>query len=364
MKRTIQALAGLAVSGGAIWWTLRGKPLGPIWAAVMNADYRYLLPYFLILILIHFIRTIRWGILLEPVAKIPFGRLNAASAVGFMALVLLPFRLGEFARPYLVAERPTLRVSAALSSVAVERVADGIFMALVLMMGLLGVPEGTPGLPFLRASGVVVFVFFAVLLAFLVLGYRSPDRAVNLTHRLLDPISPRIAERLAGITHAFVQGLRLMPSRGKVALFFLLTLAYWGMNGFGMALLARGFGFDLGVVATATVLGALVAGVTIPAGPGMVGTFQAAVVLAPALFAPKEVVDTRGNAYAYVLWFAQLTQQTIFGLFFLFSRHIQFDRILKAPGEVEEELEEEDSRDQGGNRTSASEAKPPAVQNR
>ena len=147
MKRLVQALAGLAISGAALWLTLRGKDLGAIADEIRQADYRYLAPYLAILLIaIHLARTVRWGILLEPVAKVPFGRLNAASAVGIMALVVLPFRLGEFARPYLVAQRPALRVSAALSSVVVERVVDGIFMGLLLVVALLAVPDGTPGL--------------------------------------------------------------------------------------------------------------------------------------------------------------------------------------------------------------------------
>jgi glycosyltransferase 2 family protein len=343
VKRAIQAVLGLAISAGALWLTLRGKDLGAIWQAVLSADYRYLAPYFVILVAIHFIRTVRWGILLEPVAKIPFGRLNAVSAVGFMALILLPFRLGEFARPYLVAERPRLRVSAALSSVVVERVADGLFTALLLMLTLLGVPGGTPGLHFLRAGGVVVFLVFAGLLVFLIVAYRNRDLAVRLTHRALDPISPRVAGRVSGMMDAFIHGLRLVPSRRKVLLFFVLTGVYWALNGWGMKVLALGFGFDLSPIAAYTVLGVLVVGVMIPAGPGMVGTFQAAMLLGLSLFFPPGQVGTHGNAFANVLWLAQIVQQTAFGVLFLFSRHIRIGRIFEAPRELEEGLEAEEA---------------------
>ena len=343
MKRLVQAVAGLAISGGALWLTLRGKDLGAIWQAALSADYRYLAPYFLFLLAIHLARTVRWGILLEPVAKVPFGRLNAVCAVGFMALMILPFRLGEFARPYLVAERPRIRVSATLSSVVVERVADGLFTAALLVLTLLAVPEGTPGLHFLRAGGLAVLLAFTGLLVFLVIAYRNRAMAVRITHRLLDPLSPRLAERVSGMMDAFIHGLRLVPSRRKVLAFFALTLVYWALNGYGMKVLARGFGFDLSPLAAYTVLGVLVVGVMIPAGPGMVGTFQAAVVLGLSLFEPKEVVDTHGNAYANVLWLAQLSQQTLLGVAFMFSRHIRLDRILHAPREVEEELEQEEA---------------------
>jgi uncharacterized membrane protein YbhN (UPF0104 family) len=141
---------------------------------------------------------------------------------------------------------------------------------------------------------------------------------------------------------AFIHGLRLVPSRRKVAAFFGLTLAYWALNGLGMRLLALGFGFDLSFVATATVLGVLVVGVMIPAGPGMVGTFQGAIVVGLSLFAPRETVATHGTAYANVLWAVQIAQQTLLGLAFLPSRHIRLGALFAAPGEVEAGLEDEE----------------------
>ena len=341
MKRFIQTLAGLGVSGAALALTLRGKHLDRIWSEMLHADYRFLWPYLAILTAIHVIRTVRWGILLEPVAKVPFSKLNAVSAVGFMALMILPFRLGEFARPYLVAERPRLRVSAALSSVVVERVADGLFTAVLLMLTLLAVPEGTRGLHAFRVAGGVVFVVFATLLAFLVLAYRNRPRAVRLTHRLLDPLSPRVAERVSGMMDAFIHGLRLVPSRWKVALFFLLTFVYWAVNGWGIKVFARSFDFELGFIDAYTVLGVLVVGVMIPAGPGMVGTFQAAVAGGLSLVVAN--AGDRAFAFANVLWMVQVAQQTALGFIFLFSRHIRLARIFEAPEEVEEGLEEEES---------------------
>jgi len=342
VKRVVQISAGLAISALALWLTLRGKDLSAIWQAVAAANYGWLVPYIGILALIHLARTLRWGILLEPVAKVPFSRLNAVSAVGFMALMILPFRIGEFARPYLIAERPRIRVSATLASVVVERVADGIFMAGLLVLTLLTVPAGTPGLHFLRVGGFAVFAAFAGMLAFLVLAYRNRTLAVRITHRVLDPVSPRAAERASGMMDAFIHGLRLVPSRSKVAVFFLLTAAYWSLNGWGMGVLARAFDLHLSLIQSFTVLGVLVVGVMIPSGPGMVGTFQAATVLGLSLFVPAEALDTRGTAYANVLWAVQLAFTTALGMFFLFSRHIRIAQIFSAPKEVEEGLEDEE----------------------
>jgi uncharacterized protein (TIRG00374 family) len=343
VKRTVQVLAGLAISAGAFWLTLRGKDLGAIWAEMQNADYRYLAPYVAILLGIHLVRTVRWGILLEPVARVTFARLNAVAAVGFMALVILPFRLGEFARPYLVAERPKLRVSAALSSVVVERVVDGIFTGLLLVIALLAVPDDSPGVAVLRAGGLMVAGAFGGALAFLIVAYRNRGLAVRVSARLVGPFSPRLAERVAGMMDAFIHGLRLVPSRRKLAAFFALTVLYWGLNALGIAVFARGFGFELTLVQACALLGLLVVGVMIPAGPGMVGTFQGAILIGLGLFATPEAVRTRGVAFANVLWAVQIGQQVLLGLLFLFSEHIRIAQLFGAPAGVSEDLEEEEA---------------------
>ena len=343
MKRTAQVGAGVAVSALALWLTLRGRDLGALWAAMRAADYRYLVPYVGILLAIHVLRTVRWGLLLRPIAPVPFARLNAIAAVGFMALSLLPFRLGEFARPILVAERPRLRTSAALSSIVVERAADGLFMGVLLLAALLALPDGTPAIGLLRAGGAAVSLVFAGILVFLVFAYRSRVRAVRLVERVLSPMSQRVAGRAAGMLDAFIHGLRVLPGPGSVAAFFVLTAAYWGLSALSMRILALGFGFDLGAVQSCALLGMLVVGVMIPSGPGMVGTFQGSVIVGLSLFAPAEAVATRGVAYANVLWAAQLVQITVLGLLFVHSAHVKLGRLTGAAGEVGAGLEAEET---------------------
>ena len=340
-RRLLQAGAGLAVSGVAVWLTFRGKNLADVWSAIREADYRYLAVFVVCWVGIHLARTARWGLLLEPVAKVPFARLNAASSVGWMALTILPFRLGEFARPYLVADPPRLRVSAALSSVVVERVADGIFTALLLAACLFAVPTGSPGVGLLRTAGAIVTTAFVGALAFLVFAYRSRAATIRVLERLVRPVSPRVAARLGSTLGAFIDGLQLVPSPRKIGRFALLTAVYWTLNGWSMALLARGFGMQLDFLQATTLLGVVVIGVMIPAGPGMVGTFQSAVLLGLRLYFPGAVVARQGFAYANVMWATQVVFQVGLGFIFLFSRHIRLAAVLGASAEVTHELEEE-----------------------
>jgi len=52
-----------------------------------------------------FLRSYRWGVILEPLEKIDPFSLFSVTSVGFMAIAALPARLGELARPYLISQK-------------------------------------------------------------------------------------------------------------------------------------------------------------------------------------------------------------------------------------------------------------------
>ena len=123
------------------WLAFRGTHWAEQWESLRGANYLWLLPYLAICFVIHFCRAARWGALLSGIERVPFRALNEASAIGFMMLIVLPFRLGEFARPFLVAQRSGIRRSAAMTTVVLERIVDGIVVAALLRGLLFFVPE-------------------------------------------------------------------------------------------------------------------------------------------------------------------------------------------------------------------------------
>ena len=84
-----------------------------------------------------YIRAQRWRVLLRPVGDVPLYPALSATAIGFGASAVLPFRAGEFLRPALLGRRVGVRMSAAFSSVVLERLFDmllviGCFLGVAL----------------------------------------------------------------------------------------------------------------------------------------------------------------------------------------------------------------------------------------
>jgi uncharacterized protein (TIRG00374 family) len=341
VSRWIKFVVSLAITGGALWWTFRGTDWDQMWAALRYANWWILGWYLLILVLIHFARTLRWGHLLSAQEKVPFKPLNDASAIGFMMLVLLPFRLGEFARPFLIAQRSKIRRSAAMTTVVFERIVDGVAIAALLLVLLLFIPPDAPDVGKIRVGGVLTFAVFFGGFLFLLVARWQHDRVIAALRAVFGLASKRLANKVVHIVDGFVGALKQMPDGRNMTLFIFWTVVYWVANGFGMALFAKAFDCSGAEGAAAAicqplsltlfqgyvVLGAVIVGMLIPAAPGSAGTFQFAILLALGLFLPQPVVKSSGVAYANVLWIVQMLQQIAFGLFFMVRSHLSFTDI-------------------------------------
>ena len=339
LKLTVRLTFSLGVSALLMWLSLRNADLRAVGRAIAAADPWRMAGYAAILVCIHLVRTVRWGILLEPLGHVGFKRLNSASAVGFMLLMVLPFRLGEFARPLLIARPPpggvgpTLRRSGAFASIVVERIVDGLAIGLLGIVALRMLGAGASGryAEFARHASVLVALGFFVLCVAVTGAFFLRDRAVQLVSALLRPFSPRLAQRASSTTGAFISALHL-GSGWKALAFFVLTAVYWSLNGFGLALLAPAFGFHLAPLWVATILAVQVVGVMVPAGPGMIGTTQFFTQAALSLF-----VSDAANAagYANALWMLNFGVQVALGLLFMLLGHVSLRGVLQARPETD-----------------------------
>jgi hypothetical protein len=328
VNRAVKLIASLLVTVVFSWWAFRHTNWQSQVDSLKAANYLWVVPYFGILTLIHVARTLRWGCLLSGMERVPFKKLNEASGIGFMMLLVLPFRLGEFARPFLIAQRSSIRRSAAMTSVVLERITDGMLVAVTMRVLLFFVPAEVPEVRFVKLGANFMFALFGGGLTFLLFALWHQPRAVQLVRATVGRVAPGVADKMADIVDTFVGAMRQLPDRRQIAGFFAYTLVYWGLNGVGMAVLSRAFGAtSLSLFQSYVVMSVLVVGVMIPAAPGMLGTFQAAIHVGLSLFLPASVVNGSGLAYANVLWLCQTVQQVGLGVLLMSMGHLSFKDI-------------------------------------
>jgi hypothetical protein len=283
-------------------------------------------------------RSVRWRFLLRSIADVPKKRLFAVSSIGFAAILLLPFRIGEFVRPYMIRTRPgrsegqgqrPISLTAATSTVFAERIIDGLYLSVVLALALVLLPTVVPlpdrvvGMPVtvahVRMSGYAMFGLFTILNVTVAVFYFARSWAHRMTLAVVGKVSIRLAETLAGIAEKFADGLHVF-GRARDAFGFLAeTTCYWMANALGMWLLAWGCGVVHADGSPATfgescaLMGMLGCAILIPGPPGMLGVFQAGIYAGMTMFFPSHVVIGAGAAYVFLMYASQCLFQVVMG---------------------------------------------------
>jgi len=326
-KLLVRLLVSLLIGAGMLYLAARKINFASTWSALADVRWWTLLPYFALMAGQHFFRAWRWGYLLAPIQPLPFSRILPIASVGFCAIIALPLRMGELVRPYLITTPPSLRMSHGLGTLAVERVFDGIFLALTcfVVVALAARRTHVPGWIF--GAGVAALVIFLVALAVLVLTLWQRERAVSLCRRLFGLISPRLGDKLAVIAQGVVEGFQVLPDWRRMVPFVGASLAYWFLNGVAVWVMGIGFqmGLDLGAgIAMMVIVGI---GIMIPAGPGFIGNFELFADGALALYTTPAIVASRGAAFILTLHATNALWYAVTGALAMLSREVTFHRV-------------------------------------
>ena len=233
------------------------------------------------------LRLVRWRLLLrtDRGESYPAGPLWHAIALGFMANNLLPLRAGELVRSYTAARLTKARFTTVISSVAVERIFDGLTVVSLLTYALLSsdLPTsvavgGTSVAQLARVAGLVGLV--AMLGAVLVVA--TPLTAERIVRRML-PHS-HAADRIVDLIEGVRQGLTVLSSPARLGGVILWSLVLWLVNALSFYVGFAAFGIPVSYNGALMLQGLLVLGISIPSTPGFFGPFEAVIVAVLALY--------------------------------------------------------------------------------
>jgi uncharacterized protein (TIRG00374 family) len=293
--------------------------LGGLYGALAAADYVLVVPAALCTLAGYALRTVRWRTILAEAAPTRFVTLFGILMIGFATNNLLPARLGEFARAYLLRRRSGVRKTFLLASIFLERVFDGL--VLVAMLAGLSLLLDLPGWG--REVELVAGGFFlTVALAVVVLLTQH-----ELVERLLDvalrPFPDRFAAWTCGAFGAFLMGLGTMRRPTVLVRTAALSVAVWSLEWSSYYVLSGAFQLGLSegqrAVACALMLVVINLGIMLPSSPGYVGTFQVFAVTALAVFGvPREAA----LALAIVAHLMQYLLVTAIGAAFFGREHV------------------------------------------
>lgn len=246
--------------------------------ALQQANYRYLPLFFAFSLLWLGVRGLLWRTLLQEQAayRTVFLTLNQ----GYLLNNLLPFRLGEVGRAFLLARKAQLGFFQVFSTVIIERALDVVFAAGLLMSTLpfvVGV-SAAEGVALSLGALMIVGLFVLHLLG----RHQSWTRQqlawlrerVPVLSRLLT--EPRVEAFFAGLA-ALVEGRRLLKT------LLLMTLA-WAIAVAQFYILLQAFYPQARWLWASFTVSVMALGIALPSSPGAVGVLEMAIMGALAIF--------------------------------------------------------------------------------
>ncbi len=295
-----------------LWLTLRKSDWNAILQDLSDARYIYLLPATLMLLVSHFIRGLRWKILMEPLGYKP-SLVNTflAVMVGYWANLAVP-RLGEILKCTILARYEKVPADKLVGTIVAERAFDVVSLLVVFMITIfiqydvigdfttrtLGgfFTSKAGGLSFLKL-GIVVFILVALIAIAIFILKKYRDHGLVIKIRTI----------LAGIWQGLIS-VRYIRNKG---LFFLYTVLIWALY-----LLSTYMGFfamrdmsQYGLPAAFSALSFGSLGMIIPS-PGGIGSFQYAVQQVMILYG---ISPEKGLSLGMLIWLAQTGIIIIFG---------------------------------------------------
>ncbi len=261
---------GYTLSAISLIWVFRGFDFGKTLADLESLDWRYVSIAVIFDISVYLCHAWRWNLLLRPIARPSYWRSVQAIYIGLYANEILPLRTGELIRCYLLSHWNDIPISLVISSAGIERIFDGIWLVIALLITTYLVP-----LPRYLVDGTEVMgLGLCVLLGLLIFIAVHKQRA----HAVFSETS-----WASGLRH-IVEGIHAMGNWRTMLVVAGASLVYLILQIVPVWALMEGYGLDLSIWAAAAVYIILRLGTVIPNAPGNAGLYQFFCVLGLGLF--------------------------------------------------------------------------------
>jgi uncharacterized protein (TIRG00374 family) len=299
-----------------VWWMSKGiddKGWLQIAESIRKAKFILFLPVFLLLLLSHFFRALRWKILMEPLGYKPttFNVFNAVM-IGYMANLALP-RLGEVLKCTILARYEKLGPDKLVGTIVAERAVDLMCLISVFMITILVQFSivGDFALQLIRKAGssiqgnlnlknAAILILISVVLYLLFRLFRKRTGNHTLTLKIKSILNG-IWSGLISIRYIQKKGLFILYSLIIWSLYFLSSwIGFYAMEevahlGPKEALSILSFG-SIGMIVT----------------QGGLGAYQFAIQETLLLYQIPQLV---GFTFGWILWIAQTAVLLLGGLF-------------------------------------------------
>jgi uncharacterized protein (TIRG00374 family) len=316
VKRLLQLLFGLAVSAVCVWLSMRDIDLKSVWNALRHSSLVGFAAAMALTLVGFWLRAVRWRLLIGSTRRLGTGSLFSATMIGFMTNNVLPFRLGELVRPWVLARREKLSKTTLLATIVVERAVDMLTLLAILGVALAVFPlrGDTDAGRMVQAGAGLLLGLSLALTAFVIALERQPRLAHAFTSWCTGFLPESSRGRVAHALGLFIEGLGLFRDFRRLALVMALSIVMFLVISLGLTISMLSLGIHIAWYGGLLMLVITAIGIMVPAAPGYIGTLNLACVAGLALF---HVGRDLAVPFSWFYFASQWLPITAVGLFFL-----------------------------------------------
>lgn len=286
---------GYLLAAGGLIWVLHDVHPGRLRSSFSHLDWRWIALAIVCDILSYICQGIRWRKLLMPIGEISLLRAAQAIYAGLFTNEVLPMRMGELVRAYLVSRWTAVKFVTVIPSLLVERLFDAIWLVIGIGLTAFFVP-----LPktLLRAAD---FLGAGVVTASALLFY-----FISRQHSQSSNQSPPETGFIASLIEKLSSGLRGIGRTREFYSSFAWSAWLLVFQALAFSLVMLGFGLYLSFWIGIAVFLIVHLGTAIPNAPANIGSYQFFTVFGLTLFGVDKTLAAAFSLVVFVLLTAPL----------------------------------------------------------
>jgi glycosyltransferase 2 family protein len=329
--KIVQLVIGCAVSFALIYWIVAEVKWSEFRDHFTNFRFIYLLPVTGIFCIHFILRAWRWRLLLTQNKSYneSSSLLYDSIMVGNLATFILPFRAGEFIRPYMLSRCSNRSFASSFVSVVLERFFDlsTVLICFVFFLQMLS-KQGTNSInPYIFQGAYGLLSVAIAILIFILASVYFPNKIVSITEAFFSIIPKSIGRKVEKFVIDFVNGALVLRNGGSLVKVIFLSLLIWFTAFLRFWVLLMAFPNLPESFLIGSALGIMVSlAVALPSAPGFVGVYEGACILALTIFGVSESASVAFGFTSHILEYVLIG---IFGSVALYRNDLNLIKLSK-----------------------------------
>ena len=269
--------------------------------SLKNANYLFIISSVLLLIIIIFLRSLRWKLLFTK--QLQINDLYQSQLIGYMGNNIFPLRLGELLKAFFLEKKSKISKYEVIGTVILERVLDLIGLIILFLILLnFSIIE-------LVSSSSIKVIYFLFIFASL---------SIILSFNLNKIKNFKFKNRPFQIVNDIISGFSTI-NKSNFLLSIFYTILIWLSYIIVVYLVQKSMYLNLSFIQCILLLFLSSLILMIPSLPGNIGTFEGSVVYTLLLFGIKD-----DFGFAFILHAVSFIPYTLLGLFYLIKERYIF----------------------------------------